>query len=178
MKLLRALPLLAAAAVLHAAPARAQTLYGLAPEGNAGNERDAYRIRVRQEVIGLLAEWKGAWDHNNSKAAIDLYTRDGSFMSDAGEEVFGKPAVQARLAALFALGGPLQFGVMDFDFSGDMAYVRGQMTWTPAAGGDPHTEVFILIARRQRDDEWLIRSLTFTPMAPAPTPPPTAAAGS
>jgi hypothetical protein len=87
-----------------------------------------------------------------------------------------------KLAEVFGSAGSLSFSVQDFDVSGEMAYMRGQMAYAgegAAAAGGSHVQSFVLIALRQRDDVWLIRSLTLIPMAAAtsaPAAPPAAAA--
>jgi hypothetical protein len=83
---------------------------------------------------------------------------------------------------VFAAAGALRYSVIDFDFSGEMAYVRGQMAYpagSAAVSGESKIETFILVARRQRNDVWLIRSLTLIPMTapPAPAPAPAAPPG-
>jgi len=178
MKLAR-LPWLAAALLLVAAPLRAQTLFGLIQEENPQNNRDLYRLRVRQEVMALLGSWKRAWDVDNARAAADLYTREGLFVSPSGDETRTRDSLRVKLAEVFTGAGALTFSVQDFDFSGEMAYARGQMAYA-APGGEAQIEAFVLVARRQRDDVWLIRSLTLIPLAAAPAPatPPTAAASS
>lgn len=176
MKPIRAL-WLAAALFLCVSPLSAQTLFGLVPDENPANGRDAYRLRVRQEVIVLLGTWKRAWDADNARAAADLYTRDGLFVAPSGVETRGRDSLLVHLPQLFGNAGTLRFSVMDFDMSGEMAYFRGQMAYATEGGtaGDGQAEAFVLIAKRQRDDVWLIRSLTLIPMvtpAPAPAAPP------
>jgi uncharacterized protein (TIGR02246 family) len=175
MKVAR-LPWLAAALLLVAAPLRAQTLFGLIQEENPANNRDLYRLRVRQEVTALLGGWKRAWDADNARAAADLYTRDGLFVTPVGDETRTRDSLRVKLAEVFTGAGALTFSVQDFDFSGEMAYARGQMAYA-APGGDAQIEAFVLVARRQRDDVWLIRSLTLIPQTAAtPAAAPTAAA--
>jgi uncharacterized protein (TIGR02246 family) len=160
----------AAALCAVAVPARAQ-LFGLAPEGARENERDVYRLRVRQEVTGLLGNLKAAWDRDDARKAAELYVREGVLVTGAGDEARSKPAVLARLEQLLPTAGPLQFSLQDFDTSGDMAFVRGTMSYAPADGAAPLTETYVLIAKRQRGDEWLIRSLTMSAAPPAPAAP-------
>lgn len=175
MKLAR-LPWLAAALLLVAAPLRAQTLFGLIQEENPQNNRDLYRLRVRQEVTALLGNWKRAWDADNARAATDLYTRDGLFVTPVGDETRTRDSLRVTLAEVFTGAGALTFSVQDFDFSGEMAYARGQMAYATGGagtGGGTQLEAFVLVARRQRDDIWLIRSLTLIPLtaaAPAAAP--------
>ena len=169
MKVIRAVLTAAALSAGLGAPLHAQ-LFGLAPEGARENERDVYRLRVRQEVTGLLGNLKSAWDGDDAKKAADLYTREGVLMA-GGDEARSRPAVLARLQQLLSASGPLQFSLQDFDTSGDMAFVRGIMSYAPAAGdGAPLVASYVLIARRQRGDEWLIRSLTLSPAPPPPAP--------
>ena len=174
---------LVAALSLLAAPLPAQTLFGLAPDENPANNRDVYRTRVRHEVTSLLGQWKQAWDRDDGRAAADLYTRDGVFVDPAGSEARSRDSLRVKLATVFGGAGSLRWSIQDFDFSGDMAFVRGQMLYaTEAAPGAGAS--YVLIARRQRDDVWLIRSLALLPNTetPAPSPPsgatPTAAPAS
>ena len=164
---------LAAALALFAAPLRAQTLFGLIPDDNPQNGRDVYRLRVRQEVTVLLGHLKHAWDVDDARAAAALYTRDGVLVGPTGD-MTRRDSLQAKLGQVFEGAGSLRFSVLDFDVSGEMAYVRGQMAYAtehPSPAGDAQTESFVLVARRQRDDVWLIRSLTLVPMAAmAPAP--------
>lgn len=166
---------LAAALALTAAPLHAQTLFGLIPDENPQNGRDAYRMRVRAEVMGLLGRWKQVWDADDIRAATDLWTRDGVLVEPGGDMTRSRDSVRVKLQQVLESAGSLRFSVMDFDMSGDMAYVRGAMAYStdhPSAGGGAQTDSFVLIARRQRDDVWLIRSLTLIPMAaPAPAAP-------
>jgi uncharacterized protein (TIGR02246 family) len=165
---------LAAALLLFAAPLSAQTLFGLAPDENPQNGRDAYRLRVRQEVIGLLGKFKHAWDTDDAREGAELYTRDGWFVGTGGDETKSRDSVQVKLGEVFAAAGALRYSVIDFDFSGEMAYARGQMAYpagSGAASGESKIETFVLIARRQRDDVWLIRSLTLIPLTAPPAPP-------
>ena len=171
MKISRSLWLTVAAMAMLSAPLRAQGLYGLAPEGDPANRRDTYRLRVRQEVLGLLGSWKRAWDTDNARAAADLYTRDGVLVGPHGEQVAGD-SLQAEIGRLMGGAGALRYSVLDFDTSGEMAYVRGEMVFatdSAAVSSQPQTGSFVLVARRQREDVWLIRSLTLIPLAtPAP----------
>lgn len=167
---------LAAALSLLAAPLPAQTLFGLAPDENPVNNRDAYRTRVRHEVTVLLGQWKQAWDRDDGRAAADLYTRDGVFVDPAGHESRSRDSLRVKLAGVFGGAGTLRWSIQDFDFSGDMAFVRGQMLYaTEAAGPDAPAPgaSYMLIARRQRDDVWLIRSLALLPATEPPSPTPT-----
>ena len=174
MKLSRA-SWLAAALLLFAAPLPAQTLHGIIPDENPQNRPDVYLLRVRQEVTMMLGSWKRAWDADNARAAADLFTRDGLFVGLSGDETRTRDSLRAKLAEVFAEAGALRFSVLDFDVSGEMAYVRGQMAYATegaSAAGAAQAESYVLIARRQRDDVWLIRSLTLIPLA---TPPAAAA---
>jgi len=183
MKLSRSLWLAAVAAALLSAPLRAQGLYGLAPEGDPANRTDAYRLRVRQEVLGLLGSWKRAWDTDNAGAAANLYTRDGVLVGPHGEQVQTRDSLRAAVGRLMHDAGALRYSVLDFDTSGEMAYVRGEMVFATdasASAGQPQTGSFVLVAKRQREDVWLIRSLTLVPLASsapaaAPAAAPTAA---
>ena len=178
MKLSRA-SLLAAALLLFAAPLQAQP-YGLIPEENPQNRPDLYTMRVRQEVTRLLGTWKRAWDADNARAAADLYTRDGTFVGLSGEETRTRDSLRVELEEVFGGAGSLRFSIQDFDLSGEMVYVRGEMAYpdeSASAAGAAQVHAFILIARRQRNDVWLIRALTLVPFpaAPAAAPPAPAA---
>jgi uncharacterized protein (TIGR02246 family) len=169
MKLSRALPLFLLL-LAGAAPALgAQSLQGLIQDENPANNRDAYRLRVRQEVTGLLGSWKRAWDRDNAGEAAGLYTRDGVFVTAAGDEVRGRDSLQTHLQSLLGSSGPLQYSIQDFEFSGEMAFMRGQMAYVgPGGETQPRVmETFVLIARRGRGDQWLIRSLALMPLLPA-----------
>lgn len=178
MKRSRALWLAAALSCL-AAPLPAQTLFGLAPDENPANGRDAYRARVRHEVTTLLGQWRQAWDRDDGRTAADLYTRDGVFVDPAGNETRSRDSLRVKLAAVFGGAGSLRWSIQDFDFSGDMAFVRGQMLYaaTGAADGAPGAS-FMLVARRQRDDVWLIRSLALLPAVETASAPPASGAAS
>jgi uncharacterized protein (TIGR02246 family) len=167
MKLLRPLALAALAVALAAPAARAQTLFGLIPNENPANSPSAYALRVKQEVTGLIGSYKRAWDRDDTQAAAALYTRDGRMVSD-GQEAQSRAAIQQRLAQVLPAAGQLHFSVMDFDTSGDMAFVSGQMSY--AAGDEAGQSLdYVLVARRGRGDEWLIRTLVLTSAAPATT---------
>ncbi|HKP75010.1 MAG TPA: nuclear transport factor 2 family protein [Longimicrobiaceae bacterium] len=181
MKLSRSFWLAAAALALLSAPLRAQGLYGLAPEGDPHNRPDSYRLRVRQEVLGLLGSWKRAWDTDNAGDAADLYTRDGVLVGPHGEQVQTRDSLRAELGQLMRGAGALRYSVLDFDTSGEMAYVRGEMVFATdasAPAAQPQTGSFVLVAKRQREDVWRIRSLTLIPLAssaPSAAPAPAAA---
>ncbi len=164
-KLFRPLALAALAVVLAAPAARAQTLFGLIPNENPANSPSAYALRVKQEVTTLIGGYKRAWDRHDAAAAAALYTRDGRLVAD-GQEAQSRAAIEQRLAQLLPAAGQLHFSVMDFDTSGEMAFVSGQMSY--AAGDEPGQSLdYVLVARRGRGDEWLIRTLVLT--SPAPT---------
>lgn len=165
---------LAAALSLLAAPLPAQTLFGLAPDENPANGRDVYRTRVRHEVTVLLGQWKQAWDRDDGRAAADLYTRDGVFVDPSGHEARSRDSLRVKLATVFGGAGSLRWSIQDFDFSGDMAFVRGQMLYATEAAPDAPAPgaSYVLIARRQRDDVWLIRSLALLPSTETPSAPP------
>ena len=170
MKISRSLWLAAAAALMLSAPLRAQGLYGLAPEGDPANRRDMYRLRVRQEVLGLLGRWKRAWDTDDARAAVELYTRDGVLVGPHGEMVATRDSLRTELERVMGGAGALRYSVLDFDTSGEMAYARGEMVFatdSAAAGSQPQTGSFVLVAKRQREDVWLIRSLTLVPLPPS-----------
>jgi len=167
-RLLRPLALAALAVALAAPAARAQTLFGLIPNENPANSPSAYALRVKQEVTNLIGSYKRAWDRHNPEAAAALYTRDGRLVAD-GQEAQSRAGIQQRLAQLLPAAGQLHFSVMDFDTSGEMAFVSGQMSW--AAGDEPGQSLdYVLVARRGRGDEWLIRTLvlTATPQGASP----------
>lgn len=171
MKLSRVL-WLAAVPALFAVPLRAQGLYGLAPDGDPHNRPDSYRLRVRQEVLVLLGSWKRAWDADDAGAGAALYTRDGVFVGPRGEQVESRDSLRAALGRMMGAAGALRFSVLDFDTSGEMAYVRGEMVFatdSTAPAGAAQTGSYVLVARRQREDQWRIRSLTLVPL-PAPAP--------
>jgi uncharacterized protein (TIGR02246 family) len=173
-KLLRPLALAAAAIALCSTTGRAQTLHGLIPNENPANAPSAYLLRVKQEVTMLIGSYKRAWDRHNAQAAAALYTRDGRMVME-GEESQTRASIEQRLEQLLPALGPLRYSVMDFDTSGEMAYVSGQMTYT--AGDQPgHSVDYVLVARRGQGDVWLIRSLLLTPAgAQAPATASTAA---
>jgi ketosteroid isomerase-like protein len=176
MKLLRPLALAALAVALHAGAARAQTgLYGLIPNENPANAPSMYTLRVKQEVTALIGSYKRAWDRDNAEDAAALYTRDGRIVIE-GQDAQTRALVQQRLAELLPGAGPLNFSVMDFDTSGEMAFVSGQMSYG-SAGQPGASAEYVLVARRGRNDAWLIRSLVLMPTAHAtPAPAPAAAA--
>jgi uncharacterized protein (TIGR02246 family) len=181
--LLRPLALAALAVALAAPAARAQTLFGLIPDENPANSSSAYALRVKQEVTALIGGFKRGWDRDDPEAAAALYTRDARLVAH-GQEAQSRTGIQQRLAQLLPAAGQLPFSVMDFGTSGEMAFVSGQMSW--AAGDEPGQSLdSVLVARRGRGDEWLIRTLVLTPpppstapatAAPATTPPAGAAA--
>jgi uncharacterized protein (TIGR02246 family) len=184
MKLRRTLSLALLLLASTAARGAAQTMQGLIHEEDPQNNRELYGLRVRQEVTGLLGQWKRAWDRNADGEAAALYAREGVFVSARGDEVSGRDELRRSFATIFGTAGTLRFGLIDFDFSGELAFVRGQMAWsdTPAGGAEvPQVRNFVLIAKRQRGDIWLIRSLMLAPavLEPVPaaatsTPPPAA----
>ncbi|HYH80793.1 MAG TPA: SgcJ/EcaC family oxidoreductase [Longimicrobium sp.] len=173
--LLRPLALAALALAIAAPAAHAQTLFGLIPAENPGNIPSVYALRVKQEVTALIGSYKRAWDRDNADAAAALYTRDGRMVFGA-QEAQSRAAIQERLAQVLPSAGQLHFSVMDFDTSGEMAFVSGQMSI--AAGDQPGESMdYVLVARRGRGDEWLIRTLVLTAAAqPATTPAPATAA--
>jgi uncharacterized protein (TIGR02246 family) len=137
-------------------------------EENPQNKPDVYRMRVRQEVTGLLGNWKRAWDRDDASDAAQLYTRDGVFVTPEGDEVRTRDSLQVHLEGLFRASGTLGFSVQDFETSGELAFIRGQMAY-PGAAGDTQprvVETFVLIARRGRDDHWFIRTLALMPALP------------
>ncbi|HET7234763.1 MAG TPA: nuclear transport factor 2 family protein [Longimicrobium sp.] len=164
--LFRPLALAALAVSLSATAAHAQ-LFGMVPEENPANTPSAYLLRVKQEVTTLIGTYKRAWDRDNAQAAAALYTRDARMVVE-GQEAQSRAGVQQRLEQLLPDAGPLHFSVMDFDTSGEMAFVSGQMSY--AAGDQAGQSMdYVLVARRGRGDEWLIRSLLLTasPAVPA-----------
>jgi uncharacterized protein (TIGR02246 family) len=173
MKLFRPLALAALAVSLQAAAGHAQTLFGLIPNENPGNAPSAYVLRVKQEVTMMIGSYKRAWDGHNAQAAAALYTRDGRMLME-GQEAQSRPQIQARLAEMLPAAGQLHYSIMDFDTSGDMAFVSGQMSY--AAGDQAGASMeYVLVARRTRGDEWFIRSLVLMPAAAAPAASPAAA---
>jgi uncharacterized protein (TIGR02246 family) len=178
MKLSRILSLAFLLGASLSARVAAQTMQGLIHEEDPQNNREIYGLRVRQEVTGLLGQWKRAWDRNADGDAAELYAREGVFVSARGDEVSGRNELRRYFSTLFAPAGILRFGLIDFDFSGELAFVRGQMAWndTPAGGAEvPQVQNFVLIAKRQRGDIWLIRSLMLAPAVLDPIPAPAAA---
>jgi uncharacterized protein (TIGR02246 family) len=177
MKLSRILSLSILVGACLTGRAAAQTMQGLIHEEDPQNNREIYGLRVRQEVTGLLGQWKRAWDRNADGEAAELYARDGVFVSARGDEVSGRDELKRYFSTLFAPAGILRFGLIDFDFSGELAFVRGQMAWsdTPPGGAEvPQVQNFVLIAKRQRGDIWLIRSLLLAPAVLDPIPAPAA----
>lgn len=173
--LLRPLVLAALAATLTSTAASAQTgLFGLIPNENPANAPSAYVLRVKQELTVLIGTYKRAWDRDNAAAAAELYTRDGRVVIE-GQEAQSREAIQQRLAQVLPTAGQLHFSVMDFDTSGEMAFVSGQMSY--ASGDAPGQSMdYVLVAKRGRGDQWLIRSLLLTPTATAPAAAPATAA--
>ncbi|HET7462226.1 MAG TPA: nuclear transport factor 2 family protein [Longimicrobium sp.] len=167
--LLRPLALAALAAVLCSSAASAQSgLFGLIPNENPANAPSAYVLRVKQELTTLIGTYKRAWDRDNAEAAAALYTRDGRVVIE-GQEAQSREAIQQRLAQVLPAAGQLHFSVMDFDTSGEMAFVSGQMSY--GNGDQPGQSMdYVLVARRGRGDQWLIRSLLLTPAITPPAP--------
>src|SRR3954469_1908460 len=145
--LLRPLALAALAVSLSATAARAQTgLFGLIPNENPANAPSAYVLRVKQEITTLIGGYKRAWDQDNAAAAAAFYPRDGRVVIE-GQEAQSREAVQQRLAQILPGAGQLHYSVMDFDTSGEMAFVSGQMSY--AAGDQPGQSMdYVLVARR------------------------------
>lgn len=173
MKLFRPLALAAVAVSLQAASGHAQTLFGLIPNENPGNAPSAYILRVKQEVTTMIGSYKRAWDRHNAQAAAALYTRDGRMLME-GQEAQSRPQIQQRLEEVLPNTGQLHYSIMDFDTSGDMAFVSGQMSYAAGDQAGPSME-YVLVAKRSRGDEWFIRSLVLMPAASAPASTPAAA---
>jgi uncharacterized protein (TIGR02246 family) len=168
MKHLRPLACAALAALLSAPAVHAQALPGLVPSEPAGNAPSMYVLRVKQEVTGMIGAFKQAWDRHDADAAAALYTRDARMVS-GGQEIQDRAAIREHIAGLLATAGPLRFSVLDFDTSGEMAFVSGQMSFDAATPGG-HAQDYVLVARRGRGDRWLIRALLLTPLEAEPAP--------
>ena len=153
-------------AFLPSSPAAAQHRPGIERGDYWGEVRALYRSEVLAEVGQVMEEWLEAWNNDDVEAVQNTFAEDGVLI--LGETMAtGREQVGETLAAALPPAGPLQYGLQDFDVSGDMAFATTLFRYAVNLQTGERKEVtghlvWILV---KHTGAWQIRSQVFRPLA-------------
>ena len=100
------------------------------------------------------------------------YSEDTIFMPPYQDNVIGREAVEAWMAAFPSLG-EMEFSDIEVAGTGDLAYATGHFRMTFAPDGENYIEdsgTFLEVRERQEDGSWLVIRDIFNSSLPLPSP--------
>jgi uncharacterized protein (TIGR02246 family) len=127
-----------------------------------GEVRARYRSEVLAEVGELMDAWLAAWNTDALENLAGTYSEDATMVLDAEMET-GRESIEALMARTLPLVGPIEYGLRDFDVSGDMAFATTNFRYAENPGQSGATEarghlIWILV---KHTGSWQIRSQIF-----------------
>jgi len=127
-----------------------------------GEIRARYRSEVLEGVGATMESWLDAWNADDADAVLDTFAESGVLILGMNPYT-GQDSIRAAFTALLLRAGPIQFGLRDFDVSGDMAFATTHFRYVENARDSGSKEVsghlvWILI---KHDSSWKIRSQIF-----------------
>ena len=152
--------------ILLPAQAQGQHRPGIERGDYWGEVRALYRSEVLAEVGEVMEQWLEAWNNDDVEAVQSTFAEDGVLI--LGETMAtGREQVGETLAAALPPAGPLQYGLQDFDVSGDMAFATTLFRYAVNLETGERKEVsghlvWILV---KHTGAWQIRSQVFRPIA-------------
>lgn len=151
------LPLL----LLLAAPAAAQEANVLGRSQSSATTRlEQYRARTLREVLEVMERWQNAWQTDDLRRIESLYTDDATLYPARGDVLHGEDGVHRHFAELLPRAGVATSQLLDFDTSGDLAYLVLRFAYTEEAAGTTRIgfqgRTFLVLERAGRS--WRIRS--------------------
>jgi ketosteroid isomerase-like protein len=144
------------------------------PGGNSGRyrtEAEAYRASLRTTIIELVGRLGDQWDRLNASETAQFYGKDATLILGPDRLIKGRKAIQDEFQRTLVLMHGVQFNVEEFDYSGDLVFVRGTMKYELSHGLEPSRKELATFSMtlRPRYDDWLITSHS---IAGVPTLPP------
>jgi uncharacterized protein (TIGR02246 family) len=126
-------------------------------------------------IDALRGKFSAAFNSNDPAALAALYADDAIVMFENQSAVEGKPAIQARYAAIFeANRSRIAVAPVETTVAGDWAFDRGNVTTTitPKSGkASEQAGRYLAILKRQPGDMWqLYRIMDNSISAPPPAP--------
>jgi uncharacterized protein (TIGR02246 family) len=129
-------------------------------------------------IAGIREKWTQNWNAKQLQPILQAYAHDAVLLPPSGQRISGREAIgkywKQRMDSEM---GPLTVEPVSADCSGDLAYEGGTAKYTlPASGPTPGTHSttpasgnarqiegsYLVVLRRQPDDQWLIVQHAFT----------------
>lgn len=115
--------------------------------GSAATHMASYYAYVLQSVQTVTEAYESSWLDQDMEEFTDLYDANASLVVDSDFRVKGPEAIVARLHELWPARWAVRLSIVDFEASGDLGVIYGQM-------GDAPGKHITLIKRF--GDEWRI----------------------
>lgn len=127
--------------------------------GQSGMRADLQRFyaEAQRDVSDVLDEWRSAWEHGRPDQLARLYDAEAVLYPVAGGLVRGRRAIQQHFSSAIGEDDRVQFELLDFGASGDLAYLAGRM-FVSGAGGGTEIGTAFLVLRRNDLGGWRIVS--------------------
>lgn len=151
-------PVYALAASSLPATALAQTGLPGGRGGSAPAHMAAYYAYMLEQVQYVTSEYEAAWSEQDFERMEKIFHEESALVVDAGSRVRGRDAVLARLREMWPARWHVRLTIVDFEASGDLAVVYGQLGEAPGR--------HITLIKRFGDDWKIVRQFLLGP-APA-----------
>jgi ketosteroid isomerase-like protein len=124
-------------------------------------ERQMYYAQIRKEVHETLLRWRSALEADDAKKVAAFYSDDASVFPAGASVVQTRDSIRSHFAGFVSGVGSIEFQMMDFGTSGDLAYVTIKLTyvWQPQGSVPrPVTRTDMIILQRRFNSSWVIQS--------------------
>lgn len=144
------------------APALAQH-EGMLPDRNFDERnRNEYRAAGLDLYTAFIAQWRDAWNRDDATRLATLYADNATLQADS--VLSGRQAIESFLRLSLATRGDVQLSMDEFEYSGNLMYVRGLyfMRGSESARGAQGQYYMVL---QERNRKLSIRLQLFIPQA-------------
>lgn len=156
---MRPFALLALLLLLPAARASAQGRVLEYGQGGMRADLQRYHAEVQRDVSDLIVEWRTAWERGRPDEVARLYHGDAVLHPRSGGMLRGRRAIETHLASEVGAGDRVQFELLDFGTSGELAYMAGRIFVSGSdTGGATAIGTDFLVLRRNDVGQWRIVS--------------------
>lgn len=117
--------------------------------GSAPAHMAAYYAYMLEEVHAVTSAYESAWTDQDFEELADLFHEDAALVVDTGFRVRGREAILERLQELWSPDLHVRLTFVDFEASGDLGVVYGQLGDAPGK--------HITLVKRFGDDWRVVR---------------------
>jgi uncharacterized protein (TIGR02246 family) len=127
-----------------------------------GEVRARYRNEVLEDVGDTMERWLSAWNNDDAAAIAETFAEDGLLILD-NTRSGGSEAIQAAFEGTLPAVGAIEYGLVDFDVRGEMAFATTRFQYSRNGGDNGRSEVtgHLVWIMVKHDDGWRIRSQIF-----------------